>query len=294
LAILGLLLAILLPAVFRARASAQKVACANNLRQLSLSIAAFEEQYQCYPRAYCGLVNLPPDPMRRWCVSPLVQLSPFLEQQAVFDELSRQRSLHTWDLHANHTPAPHFAQCPADGFAQGPATSYRFCRGVLPLWPDDPGGTFKTYRPVAAREILDGLTHTAFVSERLVGTGSFKDFRRDPLALPTGLDAHDIAPACVAANQQGGPWRHATGVILGDDWASGDWSDSVYYHLLPPNSVWRDCAADGLIGFSLVSARSRHAGGVHVAFGDGHGDFIADMVDLRVWRASATRAGNDG
>jgi prepilin-type processing-associated H-X9-DG protein len=44
---------------------------------------------------------------------------------------------------------------------------------------------------------------------------------------------------------------------------------------------------------ALVSARSMHPGGVQLAFCDGHVELIGDDVELNVWRAYATRAGNE-
>ena len=44
---------------------------------------------------------------------------------------------------------------------------------------------------------------------------------------------------------------------------------------------------------AVVSARSKHPGGVHVNFMDGHASFVGDSVDLAVWRALATADGNE-
>lgn len=70
-----------------------------------------------------------------------------------------------------------------------------------------------------------------------------------------------------------------------------------YDHLLGPNEV--GCRNGGVETYSLrsgevtIPASSLHAGGVNVLYVDGHVAFVADGVDLGVWRAMATRAGSE-
>ncbi|MBM4001318.1 MAG: DUF1559 domain-containing protein [Planctomycetes bacterium] len=141
--------------------------------------------------------------------------------------------------------------------------------------------------------MLDGLSNTAFVSERLIAGPLGTDIRRDPLLLPPTFP-ESVTPACVAMNRTSpGSSRTSIWAPLGTRWLSGVLSQSVYYHFLPPNCAWRDCDPEDGAGFALVSARSAHFGGVHVAFGDGACRRISSQVDLATWRAFATRSGGD-
>ena len=56
-AALGILIALLLPAIMQAREAARKAACANNLRQIGVALAHHEETYSCYPPGVpnCGV-----------------------------------------------------------------------------------------------------------------------------------------------------------------------------------------------------------------------------------------------
>src|SRR5262249_24344804 len=47
------------------------------------------------------------------------------------------------------------------------------------------------------------------------------------------------------------------------------------------------------ISFDCVTSRSYHAGGVNVMLMDGSVQFVSNSVDRAVWRAAATRAGNE-
>ena len=49
----------------------------------------------------------------------------------------------------------------------------------------------------------------------------------------------------------------------------------------------------GWVGFSLMTARSAHSGGVNLLFADGHAAFVNDGIDLKVWRAWGTPNGGE-
>ncbi|MBW3596309.1 MAG: DUF1559 domain-containing protein [Planctomycetes bacterium] len=291
LAIIALLMALILPAVQSARETARRASCANNVRQIGLAIQNFEAAHRHFPRAYCGKVFSQPD----WCLSPSGQIVGFLgDQSTAADIRATSHSLRDsdWDrLPINAFPV---LWCPSDALAEGRASSYRFCRGVLPLWPKDPGGVFRRFQPTRASDVTDGYSQTAFVSERLIGTTRGADERRDALVSRSQSHAR-LAADCVAING-GAPvgFLQSPHAPLGSRWLSGNWLHVSYYHFSPPNTAWRDCVGDGAhVGMALLSARSNHIGGVHVGFGDGRSEFVGDYIDLGVWRAWATRAGGE-
>lgn len=288
-AIIGILLSLLLPAVQFARDSARRATCSSNVRQLVLALNNFEATNRHYPRSYCGFGQTQ---AQFWCLSPAGQLVPFLDDEARSNAVQwTPPSAGDWEW--DHLPlnAPKVLHCPSDGLARERASSYRFCRGVLPMWPEDPDGPFVSFRPIRPPEVTDGLSQTAFVSERLVGSGAGQDWYRDPL-ITASTSYAGLLPDCVSANN-GGPTLPSVvvGAPVGSRWLSGDWRHSAYYHAFPPNSAWRDCTGDGThLGLALLSARSYHPTGVHVGFGDGHCVLVSNDVDLHVWRAWATRS----
>jgi prepilin-type processing-associated H-X9-DG protein len=293
-AIIGLLVSLALPAVMSAREASRRTQCQNNLHQLGLAVVQFESTHGHFPRAFCGSVRLR-EFNGAWCLSPAGQIAAFLDSASLAETIGTPPHP-TNDSDWDRTPvdAPAVLHCPSDGLAQGRTSSYRFCRGLMPLWPEDAGGVFTNFRPRTASEVADGLTHTAFVSERLVASvddGSARNY----IHLPRQAWGNALTAACVSANQQpvpqASPSAHRT--MPGCRWLSGHWSHATYYHFLPPNSAWRDCWATLGISEALVSARSYHPGGVQVGFGDGHCHFVTNEIDLGVWRAWSTRAGGE-
>jgi prepilin-type processing-associated H-X9-DG protein len=89
----------------------------------------------------------------------------------------------------------------------------------------------------------------------------------------------------------------------GSRWLYGAPGHSMYNHMRPPNDPDVDCR--GGLPHSIrtnfwwdrlslnVAARSRHAGGVHALFCDGHVKFVGNGVNLATWQALGTRSERD-
>lgn len=120
-AIIGVLVALLLPAVQQAREAARRTQCKNNLKQLGLAFHNFENTYTWLPSSL-----RPPTPGTvRFSV--LTQLLPYLDQAAIFNQYNQTIN---WSVGTNvplsKTPLPVF-QCPTNPLA-----------GVLDGIPDNP------------------------------------------------------------------------------------------------------------------------------------------------------------
>ena len=94
-AIVGLLVAMLMPAVQAARETARRAQCTNNLRQLAIALNNFESARQHFPsgsisRAYPA-DRTTPHTFYRW--SALAQITPFLEQTTAYNALDSVRAL---------------------------------------------------------------------------------------------------------------------------------------------------------------------------------------------------------
>lgn len=84
-AIIGLLIALLLPAVQSARESGRRLVCANNIRQLGLAATAYHTSHGSFPAHRSPVAGTPAAP--RAGVSWLSLLLPQIEQQAIYDQL---------------------------------------------------------------------------------------------------------------------------------------------------------------------------------------------------------------
>jgi prepilin-type N-terminal cleavage/methylation domain-containing protein len=86
-AIIGVLVAMLLPAVQAAREASRRMACANNLKQVALAAHNFHDTYKRFPPGYLG--DSPREALYvKQYLGTLPYLLPFLEQQALWDRVT--------------------------------------------------------------------------------------------------------------------------------------------------------------------------------------------------------------
>ena len=183
--------------------------------------------------------------------------------------------------------------CPSDG-VKDCRISYRFNHGRLvsgrPLPFDGPFGIGVT--PSAAA-IRDGLTRTAFVSERIGGSfvaGSAQPARdvKFPAASPQPLlSDEEFIPYCLAA--PAAQWE----VKSGRYWLYNDIIDTGYNHNGTPNDRRPTCSGAVWKGSGFHPPRSHHPGRVNVLFGDGHVEAVADSIAPGVWSALGTYDAGD-
>ena len=100
-AIVGVLTALVLSAVQRARAAAARAACGNNLRQIGLAAHLFHDGHGRFPSGFRSAVPRQPFPYRGW----LADLLPYVEQQALADLSERAYWIDRNPFHAPpHAP----------------------------------------------------------------------------------------------------------------------------------------------------------------------------------------------
>ncbi|HKB35821.1 MAG TPA: DUF1559 domain-containing protein, partial [Gemmataceae bacterium] len=153
---------------------------------------------------------------------------------------------------------------------------------------DPPNGVFYGNSSTAFAEVVDGLSNTAFFSERVMADGSNaivspeSDVFFSPGA-PTTLD--DAVQQCNAIDIQN--LSNQFPLFMGAPWVNGQ---HVYQHVTPPNS--RSCGFFVYLR-AIMPPSSRHPGGVNVNFGDGSVKFLKDTVHVATWRALGTRRGGE-
>ena len=151
--------------------------------------------------------------------------------------------------------------------------NYRGSAGTLPynlaadIRPTAAGGTTVSSGSRAlfgSRRITDGTSNTALFSERCLGTSSFPDLKADYYL--NGTDPNTCRNAAPGLNS-----RYAVPHELsGQRWGDGALFYTRYNHVFPPN--WPSCLLGGTTDYGsqvVVSASSRHPGGVNVATADG-------------------------
>ncbi|MBA3312342.1 MAG: DUF1559 domain-containing protein [Planctomycetaceae bacterium] len=304
LSIVSLLLALIAPAVQHARNAAAMVKCKSNLRQIGLASHSYADVYNgVLPPAMTphilGRGNAPVDRN----LSPQARLLPFLEHTALWATIDQNetgigdgdgRPSSTLNAVAINASVDVF-ECPSDSVPRG-GTSYRMCKGSTPGSHQSVAAGPNAARVGVARLlgcpirlITDGMTGTAMFSERVVGDqddGRYDPWRDRALLDPTAINTEpdEMAEACRFSRT---PLRHFS--FDGATWLLTSYSHTLYNHVLSPNSNTPDCEAT----CRAVTARSHHAGGVHVLFCDGAVKLVSDGIDLHAWRAAASIDGGE-
>ncbi len=292
--IVGLLIAITLPAVQWSRESARRLQCASHLKQLGLAITNYESDYGMYPH---GLVHK-------------YQILPYIDQATVYNSipaLDRRNPYARW-IPIREVIIPLYL-CPTDpeparsfGADSYAATSYAACfgsggqkygfNGMFNLGRNMPpylGG------PVRAADVVNGLSNTVAMSEILHSSvGTVKERMRvnwelaEPMQGPDQLDAFadvcdSIPPSPADYGWQGLSHR-------GSPWWNGVNGIGMYNHILTPN---RPSCVNGNEHLGAATASSLHQLGVNTLFGDGHVAFTPNAIDREVWRKMGSRVNSN-
>lgn len=304
-AIIGVLVALLLPAVQAAREAARRMQCSNNLKQIGLALHNYHDVHGTFPPGGLGYPYV-------W--SAQAQLLPFVEQtslQNLLDFTVPPLTPFAGAAHDASAVARNEAAaknrlsmflCPSDREAvpgsEFGGISYPACVGSgvnNPADSSDDGsvnnadGVIFSKSRIGFRDIIDGSSNTIAFSEQLIGDGqntapTGNDYRHRVVELSQGTQTTpaDCDPASAST------WSGRRG----EQWINGHFANTMYNHYYGPNASVPDCH-NGHHNFALVSARSAHPGGVAVLLCDGSARFIAETIDLDVWRALATRSGGE-
>src|SRR3954471_23461251 len=100
-AIIGVLVALLLPAVPLAREAARRIQCSNQIKQLGLALHNFHDVNQMFPAAEDDLPTSPSNAV--WKASWVPRIFPFIEQQALYSQYRFDRDWQDASTNANPT-----------------------------------------------------------------------------------------------------------------------------------------------------------------------------------------------
>ncbi|MCL2349805.1 MAG: DUF1559 domain-containing protein [Planctomycetaceae bacterium] len=169
-AIIGMLIALLLPAVQAAREAARKFQCQNSLMQIGIALRHYE---QANGRLPMGTTN-PTGPIRNVPVGDHIgwipRILPYLEQTPLYERIDFSKSVYdpaNQPVWASETPR--ILGCPSDGGKYGDGrifSSYAACHGGTETPIDaDNNGVFFLNGKMRSRDIPDGLSNTVWAGE---------------------------------------------------------------------------------------------------------------------------------
>lgn len=272
-AILGVLVALLVPAVQMSRESARRLECQSHLHQVGLAVHNYQDSFGVFPTE----------------LLPFRQLLPFVDGEAS-QTMGRAVYLCPSDSEADVSRG-HVSYLLNEGWG-----FQEFGRNGIRLDQPVPWNV----RFTKPRDIADGTSNTVFCAERLImglnrqGTSSEERYL---WYVPSGSpEFHQIDTFLADC-------RHYRTTPLPVSYGSVEWMNEGAYgynHLDTPNAIgcWNSAPpATGapVVRFEVCSipASSEHPGGINILLADGASRFISESIDLRVWRAASTRAGGE-
>ncbi|UUO08278.1 DUF1559 domain-containing protein [Blastopirellula sp. J2-11] len=301
-AIIGVLIALLLPAVQQAREAARRMSCQNNLKQIGLALQNYHDTYQRFPAG--STVGVPYTKSINWRVSIL----PYIDQMPLYQQLDFSTTIF-WG-HSSAMPQVladariAMFQCPSSTFGMTnrkdfPSSGLTIGSverdsqvmdyvGVVGAYPDPAdrdnvctgssalvGGAFcengimRTLRGVGLNECVDGSSNTIVIAEQ---SGQVN-----------GIE--------ISANTLGG-WHgwvfNTTGTpyTLGTDistYAGGNmYTCALTTVRVPPNTYWKSGAPSNanLPYRPNTIVNSYHPGGIQTVHADGSVHFISEVIDF--------------
>jgi len=330
-AIIGVLVALLLPAVQSAREAARRSQCINNLKQMGLALHNYESAIGSFPPGAGGQPSVVGGGSAGWGEwSAHSMMLPYLEQKPIYDAINFMFvGTHDRGGELNRTvwvTRINSFLCPSDGNAgRSNINNYHGCVGTStydgwgsPGGPRQTTGIFTKYLVYGIRDVTDGTSSTIAFSETLTGgsdrTSLPKNNGRNTIQGVTLAPEARVQDASInlaatntalqvctnAYNAAGSAEINGIRNNNGERWGWGDTAMTMFNTIVPPNSTqhrWsacrHGCETCSPDSSAFYNATSNHSGGVNVAFTDGSVRFIKGSVTPRVWMALGTKANGE-
>lgn len=311
--IIGILIALLLPAVQAAREAARRGECSNNLKQIALSLHGYHGVHKCFPP---GVMAQNPFPYRK--ASWLVRILPFMEQTGIYERATFNDTDWTGqnyiDRNANlkhQTLVPAF-NCPSSlmppTYDQGTRSD---TQSQTPPAPASIKVQIAEYAGIAGTYYAESDMSSAPVPNATASYGGRSTFNGVMASvggqLPNPVTFALIADgssntACIGEessyyfDSNGTKIDGRAGYWAGGMWTCGpggdnDWWLNVVIVRYPIN--WNGAASYHQPGYHHHTIiRSSHPGGAQIALSDGAVRFVQDGIDFRTLTRLCDR--NDG
>ncbi|MEO8494009.1 MAG: DUF1559 domain-containing protein [Planctomycetota bacterium] len=291
-AIIGILVALLLPAVQAAREAARRMSCSNNLKQLGVAFHNYHDTYKQFPPGLNGTGTGTNNHGGR--LSPFVSMLPFVEQQGLYDQIYAPNLGNVpWAGNAWWDTDLKMLACPSDSGIQDRdrgKTSYCCNHGDRTTQLENTNfeqgrGVFLGNRSLAMSDIRDGTSNTVVFSELV----SSLTYGGDPLdvtgqTLKNAGDMNTNPQLCLNAVNPSSKRFFVAGSdgdnIRGQRWGDGRPAFTGFQTILPPNSP--SCSGTGNneeTNNAVYSVYSWHPGGAQACFADGSVKFISETID---------------
>ncbi len=300
-AIIGVLVALLLPAVQAAREAARRISCANKLKQIGLALHNYHDSNQVFPPGYLadGVASTAPASAETgsgfaWGALTL----PYLEQKPLHDRLVFERDCRAPENLAHATEQLSVFRCPSDSGdhretfdVSSSGNRYEVALanyvgilgyGNVTMTPGNPMGPGVYYRNSKVRfaDVRDGASNTIMVGERtqrhkFMANGPTIEAASTWYAAIPGSMRHAGMPGGMASMMEG-----PGSLVLGHVGQPAMGHMMQMHHT--PNHT------NHIVNFS-----SLHPGGIHFVGCDGSVHFLSEDIEFMTFRRLGQRADGD-
>jgi prepilin-type N-terminal cleavage/methylation domain-containing protein/prepilin-type processing-associated H-X9-DG protein len=317
-AISGVLLAMLLPAVHSAREAARRLECVTNLKQIGLALHSYQMAHHSLPQGSVAGMNqgtASPGSHVAWSVHG--QLLGDMEHQALYNAINFR-----WGVEGSTDPNSGDRVnstvieaeisgylCPSDPNSGRPnRNNYHASMGSTALNdPQDSDGLFALSSANRLSDATDGISNTIIFGEAITGPAvevhtpapSLTDVRgisadaqtvnagSNPAAIRDALKACDAASKARVAGPKAG---------RGQFWAKGSPGHTLFNTVSVPGlkaHTWNSCSDSDLAHSLFNGTSSAHPGGTNILIADGSVKFFGENIAQPIWWALGTRSGGE-
>ncbi len=284
--IVGIIIALIIPAVLMSRESARKAGCIANLKQLGIAFSSYVSNLGSFPMMNNG----------RKGYSAHSMILPYIDNGAVFNSINFSLPFIDRSNITSITTEIKTFLCPSDSsYGLGARNSYpgnvghsyqidKRLNGIFVKRPD---------QPTHLSDIRDGSSTTGLIGEWVLGSGdrnvtnplSSVFSTGKPLIKPDEYD--EFIQECKNVNYS----LKNMVTDKGLNWLGSGLGGTNYDHNMKPFD--NSCTNGQFVFEGAWTASSFHNNGCHLLFADGHAIFIKRTVNLQTWRGIATRAGGE-
>ena len=321
-AIIGILIALLLPAVQAAREAARRMQCSNNLKQIGLAIHNYHDSCNSMPIGNRNCYGT-------WAI----HIWPYIEQQSLYSQYDHTKRVCNVNLSAEGSNTPLTKTritsytCPSDqptpvNANRSVSTFHNYVcnvgntpvryQGNLPPVDSYDGKVYgeapfllsqSLYEPLTDAQrsmvrwnkfsvVSDGLSNTLGIAEYLQGRAGNEPYSATDDAGASWAEIAQSISTGKATDYRGNiyePFGCYFTTVQTPNSSEPDWIDTGNRFCFDRAKM--PCVVNG--SYDRIAARSRHTGGVNVSLLDGSVQFVSDTIDSLVWRSASTAQGEE-